>query len=50
MAKETKLGGTFTLSDPTMNVYRMGYGAMQTCRPAGVRTAKRCRYRNRGRA
>ena len=33
MTKETKLGGTFTLSDPTMNVYRMGYGAMQLAGP-----------------
>jgi len=29
MTKETKLGGTYTLSDPTMSVYRMGYGAMR---------------------
>ena len=33
MTKETKLGGTFTLSDPTMNVYKMGYGAMQLAGP-----------------
>ena len=33
MAKETKLGGTFTLSDRTMNMYRMGYGAMQLAGP-----------------
>src|ERR1700720_4253796 len=33
MARGTKLGGTFTLSDPTMSVYRMGYGAMQLAGP-----------------
>jgi len=33
MTKERKLGGMFTLSDPTMNVYRMGYGAMQLAGP-----------------
>ena len=33
MANGTKLGGTFTLSDPTMSVYRMGYGAMQLAGP-----------------
>src|SRR5262249_54800941 len=33
MTKETKLGGTFTLSDPAVSVYRMGYGAMQLAGP-----------------
>src|ERR1700741_2609427 len=33
MANGTKLGGTFTLSDQTMIVYRMGYGAMQLAGP-----------------
>jgi len=33
MTKETNLGGTYTLSDPTMTVYRMGYGAMQLAGP-----------------
>ena len=33
MTKETKLGGTFTLSDSTMNVYGMGYSAMQLAGP-----------------
>jgi len=33
MTKEPKLGGTYTLSDATMTVYRMGYGAMQLAGP-----------------
>src|SRR5258708_3344308 len=33
MTKEKKVGGTFTLSETTMNVYRMGYGAMQLAGP-----------------
>jgi len=33
MTKEAKLGGTYTLSDATMTVYRMGYGAMQLAGP-----------------
>jgi len=33
MTKQTKLGGTFTLSDTSINLYRMGYGAMQLAGP-----------------
>src|ERR1700741_571845 len=33
MANGTKLGGTFTFSDQTMIVNRMGYGAMQLAGP-----------------
>ena len=33
MANGTNLGGTFTLSDQTMIVHRMGYGAMQLAGP-----------------
>src|SRR5260370_12887474 len=33
MTKETKLGGTFPVSDPTMYVYRMGCGAMKLVGP-----------------
>lgn len=33
MTKDTKLGGRFTLSDTTMSLYRMGYGAMQLAGP-----------------
>jgi pyridoxine 4-dehydrogenase len=33
MANGTKLGGTFTFSDQTMIVYRMGYGGMQLAGP-----------------
>jgi pyridoxine 4-dehydrogenase len=33
MANGTKLGGTYTFSDQTMIVYRMGYGAMQLAGP-----------------
>jgi len=33
MAKQTKLGGTFTFPGTSMSVYRMGYGAMQLAGP-----------------
>jgi pyridoxine 4-dehydrogenase len=33
MAKQTKLGGTFTLPGTSMSIYRMGYGAMQLAGP-----------------
>ncbi|PWT82510.1 MAG: oxidoreductase [Acidobacteria bacterium] len=33
MTKQAKLGGTFTLSDTSINLYRMGYGAMQLAGP-----------------
>src|SRR5262244_1045923 len=33
MTEQTKLGGTFTLSDTSINLYRMGYGAMQLAGP-----------------
>jgi len=33
MSKETKLGGRCNLSGTSMNVYRMGYGAMQLAGP-----------------
>jgi pyridoxine 4-dehydrogenase len=33
MTKESKLGGTFTLSRTATSVYRMGYGAMQLAGP-----------------
>jgi aryl-alcohol dehydrogenase-like predicted oxidoreductase len=33
MTKQTKLGGTFTLPGTSMNLYRMGYGAMQLAGP-----------------
>lgn len=33
MTKATKLGGTFTLSGTSTNIYRMGYGAMQLSGP-----------------
>ena len=33
MTEQTKLGGTFTLSGTTTNLYRMGYGAMQLAGP-----------------
>jgi len=31
--QRTKLGGTFTLPGTSMNVHRMGYGAMQLAGP-----------------
>jgi pyridoxine 4-dehydrogenase len=33
MTKQTKLGGTFTLSGTSTSLYRMGYGAMQLAGP-----------------
>jgi pyridoxine 4-dehydrogenase len=33
MTKQTKLGGTFTLPGTSMNLHRMGYGAMQLAGP-----------------
>jgi pyridoxine 4-dehydrogenase len=33
MAKQTKLGGTFTLPGTSISLYRMGYGAMQLAGP-----------------
>jgi len=33
MTEHTKLGGTFTLPGTSMNLYRMGYGAMQLAGP-----------------
>jgi pyridoxine 4-dehydrogenase len=33
MTNQTKLGGNFTLPDTSMNLYRMGYGAMQLAGP-----------------
>ena len=33
MTKETKLGGTFSLSGASTSLYRMGYGAMQLAGP-----------------
>lgn len=33
MTKQTKLGGTFTLPDTSISLYRMGYGAMQLAGP-----------------
>src|SRR6267378_1173432 len=33
MRKQMDLGGIFTLPDTSMNVYRMGYGAMQLAGP-----------------
>jgi aryl-alcohol dehydrogenase-like predicted oxidoreductase len=33
MTKQTKLGGTFTLPGTSINMYRMGYGAMQLAGP-----------------
>ena len=33
MTEQTKLGGTFTLSGTSTNLYRMGYGAMQLAGP-----------------
>jgi pyridoxine 4-dehydrogenase len=33
MTKQTKLGGTFTISGTSTNLYRMGYGAMQLAGP-----------------
>ena len=33
MTEQTKLGGTFTLSGTSTNLYRMGYGAMQLSGP-----------------
>jgi pyridoxine 4-dehydrogenase len=33
MAKQTKLGGTFTLPGASTSLYRMGYGAMQLAGP-----------------
>lgn len=33
MAKQLNLGGTFTFSGTSINVHRMGYGAMQLAGP-----------------
>ena len=33
MNRQTKLGGTFTLPGTSLNLYRMGYGAMQLAGP-----------------
>ena len=33
MAKQANLGGTFTFPGTSMNVHRMGYGAMQLAGP-----------------
>ncbi len=33
MNRQTKLGGTFTLPGASLNLYRMGYGAMQLAGP-----------------
>ena len=33
MNRQTKLGGTFTLPGTLLNLYRMGYGAMQLAGP-----------------
>jgi pyridoxine 4-dehydrogenase len=33
MTKQTKLGGTFTLPNTSLSLYRMGYGAMQLAGP-----------------
>jgi len=33
MNRQTKLGGTFTLPGTSLNLYRLGYGAMQLAGP-----------------
>jgi pyridoxine 4-dehydrogenase len=35
MNRESKLGGTFSLPGTPLNLYRMGYGAMQLAGPGG---------------